>query len=227
MATYLLHALNLTAAEASPLLFLTHCSEDFTGDSLLHGLQTVLGPSSVGWRRESNRALQSTPLRTLQFTVPAGPGLQPGRRPPPPARSPPPPTRAVDVSSDTDGFRHPWCADAHRDAVRKPSLRAHSDSTDQGPALPGHAAASAHVGSPRAEGPTRFSLSGRHATASASGPPPSRASLPSLVRAREYGLVVFGSASRTVGGLFDAVSAAYPRVRRSWDRTRVSAHYPP
>ena len=38
-APQVLRVLGLSVAEAVPLLFVTHCSEDFTADSLLHGLQ--------------------------------------------------------------------------------------------------------------------------------------------------------------------------------------------
>ena len=36
-----LRVLGLSLADATPLLFVTHCSEDFTADSLLLGMQAL------------------------------------------------------------------------------------------------------------------------------------------------------------------------------------------
>ena len=39
-----LRVLGLSLADAAPLLFVTHCSEDFTADSLLLGMQALYLP---------------------------------------------------------------------------------------------------------------------------------------------------------------------------------------
>ena len=39
-----LRVLGLSLADAAPLLFVTHCSEDFTADSLLLGMQAPYLP---------------------------------------------------------------------------------------------------------------------------------------------------------------------------------------
>ena len=44
MAKYVLRAMGVEASAATPMLFITHCSNDFTGDSLLYGFQKLLGP---------------------------------------------------------------------------------------------------------------------------------------------------------------------------------------
>ena len=145
MASYMLQTLGLTIERASPVLFVTHCSQDFTGDALLYGLQKLAGPASV-----------------------------------------------VDVAFDSDGgFQHPWCDDTSRHQSTKPYLR-------QTPAATAHG------------GPMRFSIHGKHA-ASASV---LRDELPQRLNAREFGLIVFGSASRTTGGLLEVAAAAgYARDR--------------
>ena len=47
MARHVLRSMGVDPSAASPMLFVTHCSEDFTGDSLLYGFQKLLGPASV------------------------------------------------------------------------------------------------------------------------------------------------------------------------------------
>ena len=147
MASYVLQTLGLTPFQASPVLFVTHFSTDFTGDSLLYGFQKILGAGAV-----------------------------------------------VDAAFDTDGgFAHPWCDDAHRHLRAKPSLRRAPSTKESG----GH---------------VRFSVHGRLAAVEEDV---SRDDLPQRVAAHEFGLIVFGSASRTTGdGLLDAaVHAGYSRER--------------
>ena len=47
MAAHVLAIMGLDADAATPLLFVTHCSSDFTGDSLLYGLKVLLGADAV------------------------------------------------------------------------------------------------------------------------------------------------------------------------------------
>ena len=48
MASHVLRLMGLPdASAAAPLLFVTHCSSDFTGDSLLYGLKVLLGAENV------------------------------------------------------------------------------------------------------------------------------------------------------------------------------------
>ena len=47
MAAHVLSIMGLDTRAAAPLLFVTHCSSDFTGDSLLYGFKALLGAASV------------------------------------------------------------------------------------------------------------------------------------------------------------------------------------
>ena len=140
MARYALHVLGLSAADVSPVLFVTHCSEDFTGDALLHGFEALLGKRHV-----------------------------------------------IDVAFDSDGaFAHPWCDDSHRAMRTKPFLRQRN-------------------GTGRTQA-RRFSLYGHYAADELA--PSARAGLADRIRRHEFRLVIFGSAARTVGGLYAHVVAS-------------------
>ena len=145
MAAHVLRTMGVDDAAARPLLFVTHCSEDFTADSLLFGFQRLLGADAV-----------------------------------------------VDASFDTEGMEHPWCDDAHRGERRKPLLYAAADNDP---------------------GTNRFSLRGSHADS----PRISRERLEERLAAREFGAVIFGSASRTTSLL--------PIVREHYPPSRVAFVY--
>lgn len=167
MASFVLHTLGLTPDVASPILFITHCSDDFTGDSLLHGLQLLVGA-----------------------------------------------VRVTDVAFDTDGgFQHPWCKESDRHQRAKPSLRTRREQQQQASEQEQQArelqASEPQASEAASAGHTRFSIHGKHTDDHAGL---SRDHLPARIAAREFGLIVFGSASRTVGGLLGAAAAAgYPR----------------
>ena len=110
------------------------------------------------------------------------------------------PENVTDVAFDTEGFAHPWCDDDARAPRKKAALYP--------PAAPSTAAAQLGTRERRA----RFSLNGRHPDSAVS-----REGVEARVEAREFGGVVFGSASRT--------TALLPLVRTRYPTGRVALVY--
>ena len=120
-APQVLRVLGLSVAEAVPLLYVTHCSEDFTADSLLHGLQAPQHvpcmcrrhsmchsmchsiyracATLLHGRSHHARTTHAPHTHHARTTYPCGPQALLGAE------------NVTDVAFDTPGLPHAWCAE--------------------------------------------------------------------------------------------------------------------
>ena len=223
---------------ATPLLFITHCSEDFTGDSLLHGLQTILGPKNVVdvafdtdgikhvWCTEESRTTRRKPSL---YEGPAGAvGGRSNLLEKMAAR------RGEGHSSEdlselkAAGFNaRALLAAGYKVAELKAAgytldeLKATSGSSGEGQGEEEEVAEEGTSSGEDDDGDddntttttkknfTRFSLYGRLVD----DPAIDRTRLEERVASKEFGAVIFGSASRTMGGLYQLVAKRYEKSR--------------